>query len=70
MTAPEIEVKFTLAVTGVSEEHIAQACSLSRLHRYENPRIHWNTGIKLMIEPVGSQFFNRTSTKPANRLIG
>jgi hypothetical protein len=25
MTALEIEVKFTLAVTGVSEEHIAQA---------------------------------------------
>jgi hypothetical protein len=25
MTAPEIEVKFTQALTGVSEEHIAQA---------------------------------------------
>jgi hypothetical protein len=25
MTALEIEVKFTVAVTGVSEEHIAQA---------------------------------------------
>ncbi len=25
MTEPEIEVKFTVAVTGVSEEHIAQA---------------------------------------------
>jgi hypothetical protein len=25
MTAPEIEVKFTLVVTGVSEEYIAQA---------------------------------------------
>jgi hypothetical protein len=31
MTALEIEVKFTVAVTGVSEEHIAQELSANQL---------------------------------------